>query len=220
MTSSSALFKMSSAGPKCVDNTWEEGVLELLRTTHNSDTIQHICRLPFRDRNAPLSVLAERWDSGLDRFLTSFAARDRQNEIIGWSRDCKAKELQRLLQRVARRPSVWRWGWNPPSFASQDSSAIADEFHDVINSAIHRVTLQEWASYLLGKEEHAVTSLWSGVLHTRNHLHQQLQGPSPRNKYEEVEKVCLFADLPSNEVLIVSTGAALSTPFGTLDSCE
>lgn len=93
---------------------WEKRVRELLKTTDNWDTIRHICRLPFRDRNTPQVTLLDRWDSGLDSFLISFAARDRHDEILGWTTDRKAEELLTLLQPGVRRLSpVWTWSWTP-----------------------------------------------------------------------------------------------------------
>ncbi|CAG8980092.1 hypothetical protein HYALB_00012558 [Hymenoscyphus albidus] len=187
---------------------WEEGVRELLRTTHNWDTIRHICQLPFRDLNTPQVTLLDRWDSGLDSFLISFAAGAQSNEILEWTRDRKARELFRLLQPV-RGAAVWMWSWTPPNFAFQDPCAIADELHNVVYAAVHRVTFQEWVSYLYGHEEHAVTSLLCGVWNTREILHRRLSH-RVRNKYIEVEE-----ELHSRHPLahwILASGLQFSSP--------
>jgi hypothetical protein len=214
----------SSPVSKYVDKTspWEEGVLELLRTTNNPDTIGHICRLPFRDRDTPQVTLSDRWDSRLDSFLISFAARDRYNEVLEWTRDHKAKELLQLLRPVVRRrPPVWDWSWTPPTFASQDSRLIAKGFHDTIYAAVHRVTFQEWVSYVHGNEEHAVTSLLNGVWTSRHSLYHGLMMLSrgEREKYMEVEEVSLCSDTLYCEILIALTAFAFPTPSSTLDSC-
>lgn len=222
--SSSTLFNTSLARPNCVGSTslWEEGARELLGTTKNPDTIRHICRLPFRDRKIPQVTLSDRWDSGLDSFLISFAAGAQYNEILEWTRDRKARELLRLLQPAVRRPAVWMWSWTPPTFASQDPCAIANNFHDTIYAAVHRVTFPEWVSYFHGHEEYAVTSLLCGVRNTREILHQRLTGLShqERNKYFEVEEVSLCDSTLCNQLLMKLTGTALSTPSSTLDSCQ
>lgn len=209
--SASALFNTS---------LWEEGVHDLLRTTNNPDTIRHICRLPFQDRNAPQVTLSGRWDPGLDSLLISVAAGAQYNEILEWTRDRKARELLRLLQPAVRRPAVWMWSWTPPNFASQDPCAIANNFHDIIYAEVHKVTFQEWVSYLHGHEEYAVTRLLCGVWNTREILHGRLTELFHRekNKFLEVEEVSLCYSTFYNKLLMNLTGTPLSTPSGTLDS--
>ncbi|KAH8650334.1 hypothetical protein BGZ60DRAFT_534424 [Tricladium varicosporioides] len=163
---------------------WEERALERLRVSGSHGTWQLLTLVPFKDQKALQDVLSARWDSTLD-FLLSSLHKEKGGR---WASYDKAGELLRLIiPRPVCRP-IWNRSWTPPNVALGDSSAIADEVHEVVSSAFYNVPFLDWIRMALGLEAHSITELFDGVFSARQALHQRYHElHQPREKYKDVE---------------------------------
>lgn len=168
----------------------------MLGSTEDKELIRRICRLPLK-RDILSDVLSRRWDSELDSHLMSLRA-DHREEIFEWSRDRKAKEFLRQAVRTVRKPPVWDWGWDvfDSLTKNQSPNRIASNISEIFNTAILNIDFREFAGCAFGYEEHGVTSLFTGIEHTRSLLLQQLQNFDPDKVIcESVEQVSSIHNL-------------------------
>ncbi|KAH8663716.1 hypothetical protein BGZ60DRAFT_412020, partial [Tricladium varicosporioides] len=127
--------------------SWERGVLELLRSTKDLGLIRTICRLPL-NQDILQDVLSQRWDPELDSYLMSLRVEVRRHkkEILEWDRDCRAKEFLRQVLPTSRKPPpVWDWNWDTFNYIAkgQNPSQIAINISDLLNTSVLKVSFRE-----------------------------------------------------------------------------
>ena len=192
--------------PGCnASQQWEERTLDFLSTTDDIDMIRDICCLPFHDYTAVIETLSRRWDVSLDFYLVVLCEKRNgvgshdEDEICLWTQSRKAMELLKQVRHPSMRKSFWDWECQLLNYITETHVQTPNRIYDNPAMACFREIFREWAALAFGHEEHAVTSLWNGLVHTRLLHSQQLDvDVQLLAKYELVQKVGLPQSSPTS----------------------